>query len=491
MKLKSAPQNGPVLSYTVTNDRGWNDPPSFVFSPNTTGNRKRIDLRKRVAHNVNNGYNGSPSQSFQPIQTPPQPTMKPQQPAMNHAMMPQQPAMNHAMTPQQPAMNHTMTPPQLPQAPMTQPTPPVINQQPPSQLNSFSTMYNQPPPTQTNSLNNGFQNMSLAPQENTLHHASSNPDIHQANYVYPTPSVMHHSSSVPAHINQAGQNRIPGHAFGNLTPPANNSNTPPLVQPRSGSATPPQAYIHNDQAQTNGRKMSAPTMPFMNSSIFSQHGTPTMLQASHRRTDSPHPPSPNSMPVNTTQQPSSLPPRISPMPPQTAVPEHLGANIYNRSQSNPEAHRRPSPVSMAPPTSGYYSHRSGGNSPKSMSPGNSGHCSPVPTADPSLMENDNESLSNTLNSLNNFKSRCSCQLTNKLSDDIGKKLQTFENAWRSGKLSNGTKNKMIQLAQAFNSSNIQTADRLHKRLIQEHSGEVTSWIIGIKKLITVFQSIPQ
>jgi len=45
-----------VLSYT--NDRGWNDPPPFAFSPNNTGNRKRIDPRKRVAHNITAMNNG-------------------------------------------------------------------------------------------------------------------------------------------------------------------------------------------------------------------------------------------------------------------------------------------------------------------------------------------------------------------------------------------------------------------------------------------------
>jgi len=449
--INSAPQNGPVLSYSVTNDRGWNDPPTFVFSPNTTGNRKRIDPRKRVSHNISsmkNGYNGSPAQTFQPIQQAQPPA--PSQP------MPSQPSL----------------PPQ-----------PVINQQPTAQPSTFPNqqLYNQP---LMNNMTNGFQNMTLTPN-NTLHHASSNPDLHQMNQMNQQQApIMHHSASVPAHMNQTGQNRIPGHAFGTMTPPPSSSNTPPLVQPRSGSATPPQAYCHNNQATTNARKMSAPSMPFINNSIFSQHSTPTMLQSSHRKADN-H--SPTTTPSNgflpNTNQPTSLPPRVSPMPP-TAVPEHLGTNVYARSQSQPEAYRRPSPVSMAPPTTGYYAQKSGGNSPKSISPGNSGHCSPVP-----MTENDDETLSNTLNTLNNFK--CSCQLTNKLSDDISKKLQTFENAWRSGKLSSNTKSKMAQLATALKSNNILMADQIHKRLIHEHSTEVTSWIIGIKKLITISQSNPQ
>ena len=332
-----------------------------------------------------------------------------------------------------------------PNLPM-QPAPPIVNHQPVPQQN----FYNPPPaPTQVNNLSSGFSSMSLAPSANILHHASSNPDLHQINHMnQQPPPMMHHSTSVPAHMNQAGQNRIPGHSFGNLTPPPSNSNTPPLVQQRSGSATPPHVYIHNNQSAVGGRKMSAPSVPYYNSSIFSQHGTPTMLQSSHRRTDSPTISAPATTAPAMLNSPSSLPSRISPMP-VTPVPEHLSTNVFARSQSNPEPFRKPSPVSMAPPTSGYYAQKSGGNSPKSISPGNSGHCSPVPSMDPSAssVDNDSEILLNTMNSLNAFKSRCSCNLTSKLSDDISKKLLTFENSWKSGKLSQKTKAKMIQLAQ--------------------------------------------
>lgn len=373
-------------------------------------------VKKRKSNYISflySGYNGSPVQSFQPIHLSGQQTPQPPQP-------------NMPIPPTQPNVNHQ---------------PPIVNHQPTAQPN----FYNQP--QQVNNLSSTFSGMSLGPTPNPIHHASSNPDLHQMNYMnHQQPPIMQHSTSVPAHINQAGQNRIPGHAFGNLTPPPSSSNTPPLVQSRSGSATPPHAYVHNNQAMTNGRKMSAPSVPCYNS-IFTQHGTPTMLQSSHRRTDSPI-----STPVTTAafNSPSSLPPRISPMPPTPAVPEHLNANVYARSQSNPEPFRKPSPVSMAPPTSGYYAQKSGGNSPKSLSPANSGHCSPTPSVDqPASSVNDSENLKNTLKSLNGFKNKCSCHLTSKLSDDINKKLQTLETTWKNGKLSAITKTKVSQLAQGI------------------------------------------
>jgi len=367
---------------------------------------------------------------------------------MQQPMMPQQPTAA-PMVPQQPMMQQQPMMPQQPMVPQPTNIPPAGTSQ--HATNPYANVYTPPP---MNNLTNGFHNMSLiAPSNNLLHHATSNPDLHQINSTL-MPN-MHHSTSVPAHMNKAGQNRIPGHAFGSMTPPPSSSNTPPLVQPRSGSATPPHAFIHKQTP--NGRKMSAPSIPCINSSIFSQHSTPTMLQSSHLKGSAEN--SPVTTPVKNASpimnhQPSSLTPRVSPMPP--SIPDHLGANIYNRSHSNPEAFRKVSPVNVAPPTMGYYAYKtsSGANSPKSISPAQSGHSSPVPSLDPSLLENDNVALTNTMNLLNSFKSRCSCNMTTKLSDDISKKLQTFETVWRSGKLSSHAKSKMLQLSQGKQNSDL-------------------------------------
>jgi len=478
--VNSAPQSGPVLSYTVTNERGWNDPPTFAFSPNSTGNRKRIDPRKRVSHNItsmSNGYNtGSPTQTFQPAAQPPQ-HFQPSQPAPT-AQPPQH------FQPSQPAPIAQPFQPNQPTAPAKQPvTQPFQPIQPMNGANQYPGNVYTP---QMNGLANGFNSMSLTPAQGPLNHASSNPDIHQMPPVQP--SQMHSSFSVPAHMNKTG---TPGHAFGCMTPPPSSCSTPPLVQPRSGSATPPHIYMHNQSS--NSRKMSAPSIPFANPSIFSQHSTPTMLQASHLKPTADN--APVSTPVNNglaiTTQPTSLPPRISPMPPMMG--EHLTNNTYNRSHSNPEALRRPSPTNnIPPPTMGYYTHKatSGGNSPVSASPGHSGKSSPTPPFDATLLDNDNIALSNTLNFLNNFKTKCSCNLSAKMSDDIGKKIQVFSKAWSTGLLSKNTKIKMVQLGQALNETNIQAAEKLHLSLIREHSNEVKSWVIVIKKLITTYQSLP-
>ena len=42
--------SGGVIAYNGDSARGWNDPPTFAFSNNKTGNRPKLDLRKRVSH---------------------------------------------------------------------------------------------------------------------------------------------------------------------------------------------------------------------------------------------------------------------------------------------------------------------------------------------------------------------------------------------------------------------------------------------------------
>lgn len=46
----SSASPGGVISYNGDSARGWNDPPTFAFSNNKTGNRPKLDLRKRVSH---------------------------------------------------------------------------------------------------------------------------------------------------------------------------------------------------------------------------------------------------------------------------------------------------------------------------------------------------------------------------------------------------------------------------------------------------------
>lgn len=42
--------SGGIIAYNHDSARGWNDPPTFAFANNTTGNKPKLDLRKRVSH---------------------------------------------------------------------------------------------------------------------------------------------------------------------------------------------------------------------------------------------------------------------------------------------------------------------------------------------------------------------------------------------------------------------------------------------------------
>jgi len=436
MTLKQVSDGGVVLTYNITNERGWNDPPTNVFSPGTSGNRKRIDPRKRVAHNVNSaGF----TQSHK--------TVKP----FNNT-------------------NNTM-PNNLPHA--------LPNSMPNGM--PMHNGYTQPYAPQTSPLNQQFQNMNLATHPKPMQHASSNPDLSNMqqfggnNIQHPPP--IHHAASVPFNMNRNVDSPICN--TGTYTPPYN-LNTPNNMN--NGSLTPP-----TDSAP---RKLSAPNTGYTSAanSIFDKMATP-MLQSSHLKNnvqsvnDSPPPG------MMSQQQPSSLPPMLT-----TQINNQ--ANLYARSISTPsvpqqQQRQSPTNVFMAPPpTAGFYAGKNldTSYSPKSLSPGSSGKNSPVP---PSLVnapiENDLLLLESTLKRLNSCKSKCSCYLSNKVGDDISKRIKTFETKWRNNKLSNPVKTNMSHLAQALEKSEFLQADNIHKSLICEYSGEVMPWMVGIKKLISTYQ----
>ena len=50
MVFSTALASGGIIAYNGDSARGWNDPPTFAFSNNKTGNKPKLDLRKRVSH---------------------------------------------------------------------------------------------------------------------------------------------------------------------------------------------------------------------------------------------------------------------------------------------------------------------------------------------------------------------------------------------------------------------------------------------------------
>ena len=311
-------------------------------------------------------------------------------------------------------------------------------------------------PLPMNNITHNMNTMSLQtpPQ---LNHANSNPDLYQQSGQQM--SILHplqHSASVPNQMNNmSGQNRIPGHALGTMTPPPSNNVSPPsFTPPRCGSATPPTTNNPNQyNSYSPNRKLSVPTIPFA-SSIFEQDSTPNMLQSSHLSNKQPQansatPVNPASMNNMNGHVPAQLGHSsfYNPVPqatPQLTSPTQPAANSFplvDQMNGN-SGYGKVSPVAntIAPPTTGYYARRiSNGNSPS-----HSGHNSPVPPLDPSLLENDQDVLQSTLNKLNDCRQKCSCSISAKVSDDINKKIKVFENAWTAGKLTVPVKGKMVQ-----------------------------------------------
>lgn len=323
------------------------------------------------------------------------------------------------------------------QQPLAQPT----TQQPQSQQPYTQNPQHQQSHNMMNGITQAFNNISVSPIP-PIHHASSNPDLYQAPFLQP----LHHSTSVPNQMNATGHNRIPGHGPGTMTPPPSGSNTPP-VQTRSGSATPPCSNSYSPS-----RKLSVPTMPFGNS-IFDQHSTPTMLQSSHLSSTNSVQKQATSSNYGITNGHQQMQSNVySPLPSQ-----QLTNQLYSPTQSAPGTFSptptqnttqiRASPTNIPPPIAGYYSRRvSNGHTSPKVSPAHSGQSSPIPSIDPTLLENDQEVLANTLKQLNNCREQCMCRMTAKVSEDINKKIKLLESNWVSGRLSTPTKGKMVQLA---------------------------------------------
>jgi len=277
--------------------------------------------------------------------------------------------------------------------------------------------------------------------------------------------------------------------------------------------------------------MCAPAVNIGGNSIFSQLGTPTMLQSSHLSTK-PAAPSANTNTAPAMQppfkpppvigtagihvgvpQPSSLPPisllsavpadsnmpygrtnSCPPGPPQAAgLPAPPTANIPAPPTANIPA--PPAANIPAPPVEGFYGRSL--NSPLNSlgsigsSPAGSGPSSPLPknSAQNTPLDNDMELLTQSVEKLMECKDKCACVLTNKNSEDISKKVDLFKNAWSQGRLSNAVKVHMSTLSGALEKRDFGQADNIHRTIVRSHPNEVSSWQVGVKKLISSYQKV--
>nr|XP_023679430.1 steroid receptor RNA activator 1 [Paramormyrops kingsleyae] len=79
----------------------------------------------------------------------------------------------------------------------------------------------------------------------------------------------------------------------------------------------------------------------------------------------------------------------------------------------------------------------------------------------------------------------SCRRTVKkqVCDDVARRLKLFEDAWRDGKLSLPVRRRMNLLAQEMRSQKWDSADEIHRSLMVDFAGEVSQWMVGVKRLI--------
>jgi len=480
-------------------DRGWNDPPKHVFSPTNAG-RKRIDPRKRVAHDLT-------SSSFQ------QPAVQPQPYPNGAAVQPTYP--DHYMPP--PSFNNmpnTAPPSNFGLLPHATSNPDIsasangnVITQLPQDPHSNSMPFNIPAHDPNNQylVNNGVPSSNAHQQPRVL-----TPPI---NGIPPQPTPQL-NNAVPPSINaplpQPGYFVPPAQLSGlaplNFGPPqAQPSDNKPLVQPLYIAPQLPSSQPRNTapylgmplvtkDGSQDGRKLSAPKNNLTNS-IFDQMSTPTMLQSSHLANKL------GNMEISSVPKQNnaaSTSPHLIPKV-QDNQARVSPTNVMTGPQVYPQPNQSmntnigaPPTIIGAPPTNGFYvgsKIANGTNSPKNTSPYSSLQNTPEVNQNKSILPNDLEILNEVAEKLSGVLNKCSCVMTNKIADEINKKVHIFKTSWTSGKLSNNVKLQMSTLSKALDSCEFNQADSIHKSLIVSNSGEVMSWMIGIKKLITSYQKV--
>ncbi|KAJ8383637.1 hypothetical protein AAFF_G00216080 [Aldrovandia affinis] len=78
---------------------------------------------------------------------------------------------------------------------------------------------------------------------------------------------------------------------------------------------------------------------------------------------------------------------------------------------------------------------------------------------------------------------CRQTVKKQVCDDVERRLKTFEEMWRGGKLSLPVKKRMNVLAEEMKKRNWERADEIHRALIVDYVNEVSQWMVGIKRLI--------
>ncbi|XP_033631443.1 steroid receptor RNA activator 1-like [Asterias rubens] len=84
---------------------------------------------------------------------------------------------------------------------------------------------------------------------------------------------------------------------------------------------------------------------------------------------------------------------------------------------------------------------------------------------------------------------CVDKLKARIADDIKRKIDVLESAWKTGKLSEAVQQRMARLSQALSERDYSKAHDVHLSLMVDFVSEVSQWMVGIKRLIMEARSI--
>lgn len=472
MVLCSNLASGGIIAYNGDSARGWNDPPTFAFSNNMTGNRPKLDLRKRVSH----------QQALHGVQTP----SSNLQPAVVN---------NDEITNGVGALKlNGVSQPLYTEPPVTtnaslrgnnlngiaQPlfTPPVTTNPPlgSNNLNGVTQPLFTPAPVTTTSP---LVNCNLmAPSIPTMFTRSvSTPSFTDAGTASSSDASVNLTQSINppgAHASAKSTENLSGNLGQPLFALKDHSFEPIRTAPLHSIRSTAEISDHFDDHHSSPQIFHPATPPVTKATAMpSYQDNPLLTQPSIPPLGhvTPPPSLPSQPPVGHTTPP--LYHRQSPVP-GTKLPQGNGVAVHP-----PMGHS-----GTPPPLPGNHispsASLSAGSTPRSMSP--SGEEKNVVT---SSSVDDQEGLKITMDALQDVINKLQDNLEKRVADDIARRLQVMRQNWKNGKLSQGVKSRMIKLAQALDAGNVEEAHQIHISLMVDFVSEVNQWMVAVKKLINL------
>ncbi|XP_065058232.1 uncharacterized protein LOC135686015 [Rhopilema esculentum] len=441
--------NGPptILACNANSDRGWNDPPTLAFASPTSSTstpRKRLDLRKRVAHDCISGPGINTGMANLSLgQNPPNQNIHGQQNTYYQSQ-------NYK--PSTPNVNSTYPPLYNPSASQ----PPSIK----SSLNPYEPTGNGHP-----QMPNAYGGHSQMPMSGSM-----------------TPPVLmdqHHSTHLPHAASMPNLHRS---LSASPQPPMIQNIAPPIFSVNNPSQ---QVATVGESSAVSGQTSSAAIDPFHVGQPlvnFSAKNTSSAIGDLGNGSYQPVPPIPVER-INEQAQMNKTVPSLS-----TEYYEHPH---HVRSNSLPDFKpimNGPPPVT-APPVEGYYAS-------KSSSACASRQRTPSPLTNqtgqidqPVSKGIDLELYTNIMDQLQFALDKCSVKLEKRLYDDVKRKLDVLGQQWTSEKFSQDIINRIVSMTEAISNGNYVEANRVQQSLIVDYSSEVSQWMVGIKKIIITCENL--